>query len=66
MDGESQGYFEHRERSERSAAKKAACPRARRVHQELAQRYADLARDDGAPMPAEQPAPRSRLSIIAG
>jgi hypothetical protein len=39
----SQEYFERRERAERAAAKKATCPEARRIHQELAENYADLA-----------------------
>jgi hypothetical protein len=39
-----QDYFLARERIERAAAKSATCPNARRVHQELAQNYAALAR----------------------
>jgi DNA-binding GntR family transcriptional regulator len=36
-------YFRHRERVERAAAKRAASNAARRVHQELAQQYAEKA-----------------------
>jgi hypothetical protein len=35
-------YYRARERAERAAAKEAACPQARRAHQELAQAYARL------------------------
>jgi hypothetical protein len=41
-DHESLDYFRRRERSERAAAKNAASEAARRVHQELAQSYAEL------------------------
>ncbi len=41
---ESIEYFQQRERMEREAAKNAGSPAARRVHQELAQGYAALAR----------------------
>ena len=44
MDQEWQNYLERRERSERAAAKKASCPQAQRVHQELALKYAALIR----------------------
>jgi hypothetical protein len=44
MDQEWQNYLERRERSERAAAKKATCPQAQRVHQELALKYAALIR----------------------
>jgi hypothetical protein len=37
-------YFRQRELAERAAAKNAASDVARRVHQELAQHYADLLR----------------------
>jgi hypothetical protein len=37
-------YLRRREQAERAAAKRAACPLARRVHQDLAQAYAGLAR----------------------
>ena len=50
MDMKSREYFEQRERAERAAAKNAASLEARRVHQELARNYAELAlqlRDDG-------------------
>ena len=43
-DQESLDYFRHRERAERAAAKKALSDAARRVHQELAQEYAELIR----------------------
>jgi hypothetical protein len=48
MNMKSQAYFEQRERAERAAAKKAGCPEARRIHQELAQNYAMLARQPTA------------------
>jgi hypothetical protein len=48
MNMKSQAYFEQRERAERAAAKKAACPEARRIHQQLAQNYATLARQPAA------------------
>jgi hypothetical protein len=41
-DNESLEYFRRRERMERAAAKQAASPTARRIHQELAQQYAEL------------------------
>ena len=44
MDQELQAYLERRERIERAAAKKATCPQAQRVHQELAIKYAALIR----------------------
>jgi len=37
-------YLRRRELAERAAAKKAASPSARRIHQDLAQAYAGLAR----------------------
>ena len=37
-------YFRRREQAERAAAKNAMSDAARRVHQELAQEYAELAR----------------------
>jgi hypothetical protein len=39
-----QNYFRAREQAERAAAKAAASNPARRIHQELAQLYAGLAR----------------------
>jgi hypothetical protein len=48
LDQETLEYFRRRERAERAAAKNAASDAARRVHQELAQRYATLARVDGS------------------
>jgi hypothetical protein len=65
MDQQPMSYFERRERIERAAAKNAACPNARRAHQELAQRYAELAREQNAPALAQPPAPRRRLTILA-
>jgi hypothetical protein len=41
---ESIEYFRRREQAEREAANQAASPAARRVHQELAQQYAELQR----------------------
>ncbi len=38
-------YFRRRERDERTAAKLAANASARRIHQQLAQTYAELARE---------------------
>jgi plasmid stabilization system protein ParE len=43
MDQIAQNYYEQRERAERAAAKRAANAQARRVHQQLAARYAQLA-----------------------
>lgn len=37
-------YFRRRERDERAAAKAAANESARRIHQQMAQGYAELAR----------------------
>lgn len=45
LDETSQDYFRRRERAERAAAKWASSSAARRIHQELAQNYADLLRD---------------------
>lgn len=39
----SREYYEARERTERSAADKAACPEARMAHDDLARAYARLA-----------------------
>jgi hypothetical protein len=41
-------YFRRREASERAAAKKAGSEAARRIHQQLAQNYADLVRSASA------------------
>ncbi|HVM37980.1 MAG TPA: hypothetical protein VM265_06310 [Sphingomicrobium sp.] len=41
-------YFRRREARERAAAKKASSEAARRIHQQLAQNYADLARSTPA------------------
>ena len=43
MDMKSREYFEQREQAERAAARNAASLEARRVHQELARNYAELA-----------------------
>ena len=40
-------YWRAREMAERAAAKRAGSMAARHIHQELAQHYADLARDAG-------------------
>ena len=45
VDQETVEYFRRRELAERAAAKSAACEIARRVHQELAQHYAELLRN---------------------
>src|SRR5687768_6247141 len=39
-------YLRRREKAERAAAKKASSPSARRIHQDLAQAYAGLARPE--------------------
>lgn len=44
-DRETQDYWKRREQAERAAAKNAASEIARRVHQELAQSYADRLRN---------------------
>lgn len=44
--GDPSEYYRARERAERAAAKAAACPEARRIHQELAQAYARRASDE--------------------
>ena len=44
IDRMSADYWRARERAERAAAKKAASPLARAVHQELAQEYAERVR----------------------
>ncbi|MGE5564259.1 MAG: hypothetical protein ACM3ZV_13280 [Bacillota bacterium] len=45
MDKDTLEYFRRREQAERTAAKTASCDVARRVHQELAQHYAELLRN---------------------
>lgn len=52
MTGEKREYLRRREVAERAAAKNASCEAARRVHQELAQNYAELAREADQPKPA--------------
>ena len=47
LDQNSADYFRRRERSERAAAKKALSEAARRIHQELAEHYAQLVRGPG-------------------
>lgn len=47
LDQKSADYFRRRERSERAAAKKALSEAARRIHQELAENYAQLLRGPG-------------------
>jgi hypothetical protein len=44
QDQNSHDYFRRREQAERAAAKSAASDAARRVHQQLAQNYAELTR----------------------
>jgi pyridoxine/pyridoxamine 5'-phosphate oxidase len=61
MKMESREYFEQRERAERAAAKNASCPEARRIHQELAQHYAEMAQQF-----ADAGIPRERRSIVTG
>lgn len=48
-------YFARRERIERAAAKAAATAAARRVHQQLAENYAKLAREAGSLPDPQQP-----------
>jgi hypothetical protein len=52
VDQESQEYFRRRELIERAAAKNASTQAARRVHQELAQEYAQLLRGTDVSAPA--------------
>lgn len=47
LDQDSADYFRRRERSERAAAKSALSESARRIHQELAESYAQLLRGPG-------------------
>jgi hypothetical protein len=44
LDQQSQEYFRRREQTERTAADSASCDAARRVHERLAQGYAELLR----------------------
>jgi plasmid stabilization system protein ParE len=48
LDQRSLDYFIRRERAERAAAKHATCDAARRVHQEMAAAYANLAQGSGS------------------
>jgi hypothetical protein len=48
LDQNSADYFRRRERSERAAAKNALSETARRIHQELAENYAQLLHGSGA------------------
>lgn len=58
-------YYEQRERAERKAAKAAACGAARRVHQQLAERYAELAlRPAAVASPAEDSEVLPHLVIL--
>lgn len=43
METNSAEYYRTRERAELAAAQAAACPEARRAHQELAEAYSQLA-----------------------
>ena len=45
LNDETAGYFRRREMAERAAAKKALSEASRRVHQQLAQGYAELLRN---------------------
>ncbi len=47
LDQEAADYFRRRERSERAAAKNAPSEAARRIHQELAESYAQLLQGRG-------------------
>jgi hypothetical protein len=55
MKMDSREYFERREMAERAAAKNAATPQARRIHEELAQNYAELAQQLQAVAVPRQP-----------
>ena len=57
-------YLQRRERAERAAAKRAASALTRRIHQELAQKYAELRRETGGD--AGDPAQRRTLTIGTG
>jgi len=57
-------YLQRRERAERAAAKRAASALTRRIHQELAQKYAELRRETGEH--AGDPTQRRTLTIGAG
>jgi hypothetical protein len=46
FDQKSADYFRRRELAERAAAKSAASQAARRIHQELAQEYVQLLRNN--------------------
>jgi hypothetical protein len=48
FDQDSADYFRRRERTERAAAKSALSEVARRIHQELAESYAERLHDLGA------------------
>jgi hypothetical protein len=49
----SRDYYTARERAERTAAENAACPEARRAHEEMALAYSRLASE--APLIEKQP-----------
>lgn len=51
MREEAREYFRRRELAERAAAKSATSEAARRVHQELAQNYANLVRGEPGTTP---------------
>ena len=53
VDQQSVDYFRHREQAERTAAKHAQSEAARRVHQQLAQRYADMIHRSKVSEPSE-------------
>ena len=60
MDPSSKEYLQRRERA---AAKRASCPQARWVHQELAQHYA-AAKREAASSQADMRTARPLLSIV--
>ena len=59
MKSDSREYFERRELAERAAAENAASAHARRIHEELAENYAELAQQLRGVA-----APRQPLSIV--
>jgi hypothetical protein len=65
MDCDLPEYYLRRERSEREAAKNATSAEARRVHQELAGRYASLAKQQSDAAQVWERPPRPRLTIVA-
>jgi hypothetical protein len=65
MDQPTFEYYQRRERAERTAAKYAGSPEARRAHQELAQAYAEMVKQRRVPAAGYHAAgQRPRLSIV--